>query len=44
MIRIIMMVGVTHLEPDIMECEVKWVLGSLTMSKASEVMEFNRAI
>ena len=44
MIRIIMMVGVTHLEPDILECEVKWVLGSITMSKASEVMEFNRAI
>ena len=26
---------VTHLEPDILECEVKWVLRSLTMSKAS---------
>ena len=26
---------VTHLEPDILECEVKWVLGSLTMNKAS---------
>ena len=26
---------VTHLEPDILECEVKWVLGSITMSKAS---------
>ena len=25
----------THLEPDIMECEVKWVLGSITMNKAS---------
>ena len=25
----------THLEPDILECEVKWVLGSITMSKAS---------
>ena len=37
-------VVVTHLEPDILECEVKWVLGSITMSKASEVMEFNRAI
>ena len=26
---------VTHLEPDILECEVKWVLGSITTSKAS---------
>ena len=25
---------ITHLEPDILECEVKWVLGSITMSKA----------
>ena len=24
-----------HLEPDILECEVKWALGSITMSKAS---------
>ena len=24
----------THLEPDIMECEVKWTLGSITMNKA----------
>ena len=27
---------VTHLEPDILECEVKRVLGSITMNKASE--------
>ena len=28
--------GVTsHLEPDILECEVKWALGSITMNKAS---------
>ena len=27
---------VTHLEPDILECEVKWILGSITMNKASE--------
>ena len=27
---------VTHLEPDILECEVKWALGSITMNKASE--------
>ena len=26
---------VTHLEPDILECEVKWALGSITMNKAS---------
>ena len=26
---------VTHLERDILECEVKWALGSVTMSKAS---------
>ena len=25
----------THLEPDILECEVKWVLGSITKNKAS---------
>ena len=25
----------THLEPDILECEVKWALESITMSKAS---------
>ena len=24
---------VTHLEPDILECEVKWALGSITMNK-----------
>ena len=26
---------VTHLEPDILECEVKWAFGSITMNKAS---------
>ena len=26
---------VIHLEPDILECEVKWALGSVTMNKAS---------
>ena len=26
---------ITHLEPDILECEVKWALGSVTMNKAS---------
>ena len=28
-------VVITHLEPDILECEVKWPLGSITMNKAS---------
>ena len=27
---------ITDLEPDILECEVKWALGSITMNKASE--------
>ena len=26
---------ITHLEPDILECEVKWALGSITMNKTS---------
>ena len=26
---------ITHLEPDILECEVKWALGSMSMNKAS---------
>ena len=26
---------ITHLEPDILECKVKWALGSITTSKAS---------
>ena len=26
---------ITHLEPDILECEVKWTLGSITKNKAS---------
>ena len=26
---------VTHLQPDILECEVKWALGSITVNKAS---------
>ena len=26
---------ITHLEPDILECKVKWVLGSITTNKAS---------
>ena len=31
---------ITHLEPDILECEVKWALRSITMNKLVEVMEF----
>ena len=30
---------ITHLEPDILECEMKWALGSITI-KLVEVMEF----
>ena len=30
---------ITHLEPDILECEVKWAFGSITTNKA-RVMEF----
>ena len=26
---------ITHLEPDILKCKVKWALGSITMNKAS---------
>ena len=26
---------ITHLEPDILECEVRWALGSITTNKAS---------
>ena len=26
---------ITYLEPDILECEVKWAFGSITMNKAS---------
>ena len=26
---------ITHLEPDILECEVKWTLGSITTNKSS---------
>ena len=28
-------VVITHLEPDILECDVKWALGSITTNKAS---------
>ena len=26
---------ISHLEPDILECEIKWALGNITMNKAS---------
>ena len=31
---------ITHLEPDILEYEVKWALGSITKTKLVEVIEF----
>ena len=31
---------ITHLEPDILECEVKWALESITTTKLVDVMEF----
>ena len=31
---------ITHLEPDMSECKVKWALGSITANKASGVKEF----
>ena len=30
---------VTHVEPDILECEVKWALGSITMNNALDMPE-----
>ena len=35
---------ITHLESDILECEVKWALGSITMNYLVEVMEFQLSI
>ena len=31
---------IIHLEPDILECEVRWALGNITMNKASRGDEF----
>ena len=31
---------ITHPKPDILECEVKWTLGSITTTRLVEVMEF----
>ena len=33
-------ITLTHREPDILECEVKWALGSITTNKLVAVMEF----
>ena len=35
MTQINMIDVITHLEPDILECEVKWALESITMNKAN---------
>ena len=34
MTQITTMVVITHLDPDILECKVKWALGSITVNKA----------
>ena len=34
---------ITHLEPNILECEVKWALGSITTTNLVEVIEFQRS-
>ena len=36
----IIMIVTTNLEPDILECDVKWALESITTNKASGGMEF----
>ena len=33
---------ITHLEPDILECEVKWALGSITTKKQRKTTEWER--
>ena len=35
---------ITHIKPDILECEVKWALGSITMNKTSGGDEFQLSI
>ena len=35
---------ITHLQPDILECEVKWALGSILLTKLVEVIEFQLRI
>ena len=34
---------ITHLEADIQECEIKWVLGSITMNKGRKCMDITEA-
>ena len=36
--------AVIHLKPDILECEVKWALGSILLTKLVEVIEFQLRI
>ena len=33
---------ITHLEPDILECEVRWALGSITTTNLAGVMKFQQ--
>ena len=35
---------ISHLKPDILKCEVKWALGSITMNKASVLMPFRNEL
>ena len=35
---------ITHLDPDILDCEVKWALGSITTNKARGGVEFQLAL
>ena len=35
---------ITQLEPDILECEVQWALGSITMNKASGTICYWRSV
>ena len=35
---------IAHIEPDILECEVRWAFGCITTNKASYVMEFHHQI
>ena len=34
---------ISHLEPDILECKVKWALGSITWTKLVKVMKFQQS-
>ena len=38
--KVITMVSITHLEPDILECEVKWALEGISTNKGSGGDEF----